>query len=426
MAQIFNDLSPKWSWVTKLVVGLSIVAAIAYLIGRFRLFMGPLILAFIITYLCYPVARFLQLRARLSWRLAVTLFYLLLIVIILGLLTLGGLSLVQQGQNLFNFVQNAILISLPNYINELATQKIVIGSFVVDFSKGSTLQDINNQILATIQPLLGQVGTLLTKVATSAATFIGWVSFILLISYFITAESGGTRKASILKEIPGLDLDVERLLSHLRNIWNTFLRGQLTIFLLAVAVYSIVLSILGLRFSLGIALLAGFARFLPYIGPFIAYLTMGLVAYFQGHTLFGLTPLVYVIVMIGISMLIDSSFDNIISPKIMSSNLKVHPAAVLVTALISANVIGFIGVVVAAPVLATIQLFGRYTIRKMFDLDPWTDIDLPPEGGMHGWLPPSMARKWEGFWVSHPWTRLPLRHPRRTESGPIKKPGPEN
>jgi hypothetical protein len=183
---------------------------------------------------------------------------------------------------------------------------------------------------------------------------------------------------------------------------------------------------LGLRFSLGIAILAGFGRFLPYIGPFIAYLTMGLVAYFQGHSLFGLTPLVYVIVTIGISMLIDSSFDNFISPKFMSSNLKVHPAAVLVTALISANVIGFIGVVVAAPVLASIQLFARYTIRKMFDLDPWTGIDLPPEGGMHGWLPPSMARSWEAFWATRPWSRLPLRRSRGVESGSIKKTGSEN
>jgi hypothetical protein len=45
-----------------------------------------------------------------------------------------------------------------------------------------------------------------------------------------------------------------------------------------------------------------------------------------------------------------------------------------------ANLIGIIGLVLAAPVLATLKLLLRYTIRKMLDLDPWpeTDQDIQP------------------------------------------------
>ena len=77
------------------------------------------------------------------------------------------------------------------------------------------------------------------------------------------------------------------------------------------------------------------------------------------------------VIIVGTAILIDSIFDNIISPKFMGSSLKVHPAAVLVTALVAANFIGFVGVIVSAPVLASLQLVGRYVIRKMFDMDPW-------------------------------------------------------
>lgn len=395
MAQLFDDSSPKWNWVTKLVVGLSVVAAAAFLVFRFRQFVGPLILATIITFLSYPVARFLQNRAHLSWRLAVTLFYLLLIITILGLLTWGGLNLLQQGQNLVSFIQNSVLVTLPDLLDQLLTQKYVIGKFVIDFTKLTTLQDINNQILSTVQPLVGQVGTILTKIATSAATFVGWISFIILISYFITAEAGGERRRSIMHEVPGFSADYEKLLLHLRWIWNIFLRGQLILFLLAVIVYSIILSVYGIRFSIGIALLAGLGRFLPYVGPFIAWTTLGLVAFFQGHTMFGLSPLAYVIVVIATAMITDSIFDNFISPKFMGSSLRVHPAAVLVTALIALNIIGFIGVVVAAPVLATLQLFGRYILRKMFDLDPWEGMEYVEIGGARGWLPPAMVPLWD-------------------------------
>ena len=48
----------------------------------------------------------------------------------------------------------------------------------------------------------------------------------------------------------------------------------------------------------------------------------------------------------------------------------------LVVALISAQLIGLVGLLLAAPVLATFKLVGRYALRKMFDQNPWPD----PEG----------------------------------------------
>jgi hypothetical protein len=35
--------------------------------------------------------------------------------------------------------------------------------------------------------------------------------------------------------------------------------------------------------------------------------------------------------------------------------------------------------VLAAPVLATILLLGRYVGRKMFDLPPWPVVEAPPK-----------------------------------------------
>jgi hypothetical protein len=71
----------------------------------------------------------------------------------------------------------------------------------------------------------------------------------------------------------------------------------------------------------------------------------------------------------------------------MARTLKVHPAAVLVAALIAANLLGLLGVVIAAPFLATILLLGRYVMRKMFDLDPWPPVvaELHPQIGTE-WL----------------------------------------
>jgi predicted PurR-regulated permease PerM len=268
------------------------------------------------------------------------------------------------------------------------------------------LKSITDQILATVQPMLGQVGNLLTTLAGSAATFLGWVSFILLVSFFITSESGSSFGNNLNIDIPGYTADFKRLFRQLDRIWSTFLRGQLILFLLTVAAFFVVLSIFGVHYALGLALISGLGRFLPYIGPLVAWLILGMVAFFQGYTIFGLSPLGYVILVVGAGILIDSVFDNIVSPTFLGSTLKVHPGAVLVTALIAANVIGLVGVLVAAPVLASLTVLGRYILRKMFDMDPWKGIEDPPQSAeltfqkekmmaALGWLGEHLTPAWQ-------------------------------
>jgi predicted PurR-regulated permease PerM len=135
-----------------------------------------------------------------------------------------------------------------------------------------------------------------------------------------------------------------------------------------------------------VALIAGFASFLPYIGPAINWVVLGLVTYFQGSYPFGLSPLAYTVITIVIALIIDQIFDNLVSPRIMANTLKVHPAFVLIAAIIAANLFGILGIIVAAPLLATLQLIGRYTMRKLLDIDPW-----PPEDDI---LPPPRVPRW--------------------------------
>jgi predicted PurR-regulated permease PerM len=75
-------------------------------------------------------------------------------------------------------------------------------------------------------------------------------------------------------------------------------------------------------------------------------------------------------------IIVDQFFDNIVSPRFLGQTLGVHPAAVLVAAIIAANLLGLVGLVLAAPVLASLMLVGRYTIRKMLDIDPWPEPEL--------------------------------------------------
>ncbi len=256
-------------------------------------------------------------------------------------------------------------------MDDLSTREFILGPFQFGLSQFD-LDTIVNQVLDTVQPLLGQVGGLVRTFATGAAGAFGWGFFILLVSYFVLADSGRWFPDALVNiEIPGHQQDVRRLGRELGRIWNAFLRGQIILFVLTVIAASILMTVLGVRLALGLALLAGVARFIPYVGPFTVWVVTFMVAFFQDGNYFNLTPLVYALVVVGAQVILDQFFDNYLSPRMMGQTLGVHPAAVLVSAIIVTNLLGLVGLLLAAPVLATFLLFGRYAIRKMFDLDPW-------------------------------------------------------
>ncbi len=368
--------SPRWGSTTKLVVALTLVASIAALLIRFQFIITPLLVSILLAYLLYPIASFIQRHLHLSWGLSVGLIYFLIVILLLGLLTAGGLGLIQQVQSVVRLVQDG-LTTLPELIAQMSGKTFQFGPFRFDFN-ALDLNALSRQALDTIQPLLSRTGSLLSTLAGSAASFLGWTFFVLLASYFILSESGGLRGRIFSLQIPGYTHDLARLGRELSYIWNAFLRGQIIIFFLTVLVYLILLSILGVRYVIGLAFLAGLARFVPYVGPAINWTALALVAYFQDYKLFGLSPLSYTLLVLGLALLTDQIFDSFISPRILSKALKVHPAGVLIAAIIAANLLGIIGVVVAAPILATVILFWRYLIRKMLDLDPWPEPETRP------------------------------------------------
>lgn len=370
--------SPPWGTNTKLVAALTIVVILGALLIKFQFILTPLLFALMLAYLFQPLADFIQRKVHFSWNASVGVIYAVSIFLLLGLLTLGGVELVQQVQSLITIVQNAIT-NLPQFFDSLAGQAYQIGPFKFDFSS-LDLSAISSQVLNMVQPMLSQTGALVGSLAGSAANFLGWTFFVILVSYFVLAESGGLRSNFITVDVPRYNYDIERLFRELGRTWNAFLRGQIIIFFLAIAVYTVVLSVLGVRYAVSLAFLAGLARFVPYVGPAINWAVLFLVTFFQVFKLFGMSPLNYSLLVLVIALVIDQVFDNIVSPRILSDALKVHPAAVLVAAIVAANLFGFIGVVLAAPLLATAALLWRYVMRKMLDLNPWPDEEtrLPP------------------------------------------------
>jgi predicted PurR-regulated permease PerM len=391
--------SPQWSTNTKLVVGLTLVAILVALLVYVRAIIGPLLLAFILAYVLHPVATRLIYNTHLSWRLAANLIYVLVFFLVGSLLAWSGITIVQQFQLLIRVVQNFIEVSLPSLAADLSTNVYFIGPFQLDLTQFDLLA-LSEQVLGILQPALVQAGAILSSFAASAASTLGWLLFILVVSYFILAEAGNVPYNLQSVDIPGYDEDIRRLGAELHKIWSAFLRGQLIIFILTVILTLTLLSILNLRLALVLAIIAGIGKFIPYLGPLIVLVVAGVVSFFQPANIFGLLPWQYMLLVLVALVVLDQIFDNLATPRILGRTLDLHPAALLIAALIAFNLIGIVGLVLAAPVLATLKLLGRYTMRKMVDLDPWVELGEPSPPFEFPWrrLRDYSVERWRELW----------------------------
>ena len=366
--------SPYWNTTTKLVFGLTIVAILAGIFLYYRSIVSLLILAFIITYLFRPVVIYLTDKTEMSWRLSTTLLFVLIIIMLIGLLTGAGLAIAQQVTSLVRVLQDFVE-NLPELANDLT---VYLGQFGT-IGEIINLNDLANRALEAIQPFLGQLGSIVGTIATGAAASLGKLFFVVFVAYFILAESSQVGNISI-EQIPQYDYDVRRMSRQLRIIWDSFFRGQIIIFMMVFVIYLIVLSALGVRYSIALAAMTGLAVFVPYVGIWVTASVLFLVTFLQPTNYFGLLPWQYAALILAVTVVINFTFDNYITPRFLGRTLDIHPAAVLVAALGMASLLGIVGIFLAAPVVATLKLLGIYVFKKMFDLDPWPEpeVELPP------------------------------------------------
>ncbi len=380
--------SPRWGVLTKFLVALVLFVLLGAVLVRFQEMIAPLVLAVILAYLLKPVVAAITARTRLSWSAAAALVYVGLLVIIVTLLTVAGIALVQQVQGLYAAVAD-IAADPVTRLDAILSKPFTLGPFVFDLSQPFSLgpfgpfqvpdlgsgawQPLIEQALAVIQPALNRTGVLVGSLASGTATSLGWVLFILVVSYYLLNDVRNIG-VSIERLVPDeYAYDVRRLVNELGPIWNAFLRGQITLGITMGVLIGVTMALLGVRYAVVLGLLGGLLEFIPVIGPVIAGGTALIIALFQPDNWLNLNPITFALVVLGASILLQQIENNFLVPRILGGSLNLHAVVILVGAVVAASLAGIIGLLLSAPMLATLRLFGRYIYCKLFDLDPWPD-----------------------------------------------------
>jgi predicted PurR-regulated permease PerM len=252
---------------------------------------------------------------------------------------------------------------------------LVIGPWVIDLS--TVINPLLGSVGSAVQPLLAQTGALLASIAGATASVVGLVLVVMLFGYYLLLDFGGLDEY-VMHFVPrAYQSDVQRLMKATQQVWRAFIRGQLILGAVVGVLTGIALAAVGLRFALVLGLIAGVLELVPTFGPIVAGVLAILVALFQGTNSLGLTPLAFALVVIGVSFLIQQIENNLLVPRIIGGSLNLHPMVVLLGAIVGGTMAGILGVLLAAPVIATGRLWLGYFYRKTVGLETWP-ADLEP------------------------------------------------
>lgn len=138
-----------------------------------------------------------------------------------------------------------------------------------------------------------------------------------------------------------------------------FVRGQTAVCLILGSFYAVALTFTGLNFGLLIGLISGLITFVPYVGSMTGLvLALGVaVAQFWPH--YG-----SILMVLGIFLVGQFVEGNLLAPKLVGESVGLHPVWVIFALLAFGYLFGFVGLLIAVPLAATIGVLCRFALRR--------------------------------------------------------------
>jgi predicted PurR-regulated permease PerM len=345
---------------------------------RVRGLLLPFVMAVILAYLVEPLVKLIHKRIRMPRILIIVLIYLVIIAFLVAIPVSAIPPIVGQ--------VNLLIKNFPSYIfkigvlvQELQDPIVITEDIVIPLDAWELDQaflTLSSNLLNIVQGLGGQTISIFSNVVGASLSTVGWVVVVLFLSFYLVKDYEQLF-AGMLKLAPeDYHGDLIRLSKEMSLLWNAFLRGQLVLCLVVAGIVFAVAMVLGLPSALLLAVIAGLMEFFPTIGPVLAAIPAVIIGYIQYDSswLGQITgPFWFVVIIIVIYAVIYQTENYVLLPRIIGYRLRLHPVVVILGAIAGATVAGILGILLAAPFLASMRLIFSYIYCKLTDRPPFLE-----------------------------------------------------
>lgn len=343
-------------------ITLAVIFALLWVLGDVIL---PFLVGGALAYFLDPVADRLE-RGGMGRVTATSFITLAALLIVVGLVLAVIPALVNQ------------LTALVNAAPEIAQrlQAFLIDRFPELQDSTSTVRQSLAQIAQTIQ---SKGAVLVEGIFSSLAGAVSVVVFLLVVpvvAFYLLMDWD-----HMVARIDGLlprdhAPTIRRLAGEINTVLSAFVRGQLSVCLVFGIYYSVALMLVGLQFGLVVGAIAGAITFIPYIGAIVGgILAIGLAVFqFWGSVETEVAGAIVTApdwLRIGIVAAIFGAGQflegNVLTPKLVGKSVGLHPVWLLFALSAFGTLFGFVGMLIAVPVAASLGVLTRFGLSQYHD-----------------------------------------------------------
>ncbi|MGF7118337.1 AI-2E family transporter [Methanobacterium oryzae] len=253
-----------------------------------------------------------------------------------------------------------ILGSLPSSTNSTATA--VNTTFVTaNVENLGPLDNIANSLINEIGKMIAQFITWLAGQIIATVTYIPTLftdGIILLFSIFYFAKDGD-KFVALLKNILPKNESFNKLYEQVNDILKSIMIVNVITAVILGLLSVVLYYILGYPYVLLLGIITAISEFIPVVGPWLVYGTLGVFDILTGNFVRG-------IVVIIVGWLIDTLVDMYIRPRLAGKYAEVHPLVFLVGFIFGAITLGLPGLFVGPLIVGiTYVLYLAYRDEKV-------------------------------------------------------------
>jgi predicted PurR-regulated permease PerM len=283
--------------------------------------------AIILVYLFYPIYKKLNQKIKNKTISASLMLLLVITIIVLPIIFLINM-MVNESLNLYQYVLSLDL----SFLNTLTYQ--------------NNLNYYVSNILSAISKYLFE---LLSKFVISIPGKILHI-FIMFFVMFYLFRDGERFFEAIKKSLPLDKKYREKIVKEFKDVTKAIIHGEL--------IASVIQGVIGglgfYIFGIPNPLFWGFVMFilalLPVVGPTLVWIPAAIILIFTGHIITGILLIIY-------GSLAMSLLDNILKPKLISKEAKIHPIIVLIGVIGGIKFFGIVGILLGPLILALLVIF---------------------------------------------------------------------
>ena len=234
---------------------------------------------------------------------------------------------------------NQFVDDVPGIVDDLRDQ-------VHDLT-GAEPGEISDQVDKVVANYTDDPGKLIGPITSISLSVVGALAALILM--LITAYYMAIRPEPLLEGLrrvvpPDHRVQADRIMRRLRGAWVGWMQGVAADMLISGVLLYVGLTLIGLDFAIFFAVLTALFSVIPYFGAFASGIPPVLFALTDSPGKALLVIVIYVAV--------QQIEGNLTIPLVMSRTVKLHPAVIAGGVVIVGTLFGFVGLIVAVPILS--------------------------------------------------------------------------